>query len=270
MNRNSSKFRLYEILQQTIQEERPVALATVIASANEAQIKPGSKMLVFPEGRVEGGLGDAKLNDMVRKDALDLLSQEKSKTVTCDVTSTQKIEVYIESILPPPPLVIVGADPDAAPIVSLGKQLGFKVILVDHRPDFANMERYPGADETVVATPVEMSQKLRLNERTFVLIKTHNYLRDKEILKVVLRSGVRYVGQLGPKARMEDLLEDLAKEGLTFHANELSRLYAPAGLDLGAESPEQIALSILGEMLAVKNNRLGGFLKDQSLPIHPR
>jgi xanthine/CO dehydrogenase XdhC/CoxF family maturation factor len=266
----ANKFNLYDTLKQTIEEERPVALTTVITNNTEKPVNPGSKMLVFQSGDVEGSHGDSELDEKVINDAVALLKKEKSRTITYEFSPSTKIEVYIESVLPLTPLVIFGGDQDALPIVSFGKQLGFKVVLVDHRENFANPEKYPQADQTVVARPNEISQKVRLDEKTFVLIKTHNYLQDKEILETVLKSKARYVGQLGPKARTEDLLKDLSKEGVSFKPKELQRLYAPVGLDIGAESPEQIALSILGEMLAVKNGREGGFLKHQTLAIHPR
>lgn len=270
MSKKSDNFDVYHILKQSIEKESPVAVTTVITSQTEIKIKPGDKMLVFPDGQVKGSLGDVELDKKVIKDATELLKKEKSRTNTYEFSPSKKIEVYIEPIVLSPPLVIIGGDPDALPIVSFSKHLGFKVILVDHRENFANPEKYPEADQTIVARPDEISQKVQLNEKTFVLIKTHNYLQDKEILKHVLKSKARYVGQLGPKARTEDLLKDLSKEGVTFKSEELQRLYAPVGLDLGAESPEQIALSILGEMLAVKNGREGGFLRHQTLAIHPR
>ena len=261
---------IYQSLRTAIAEETPLSLATVIAAIGQKIIQPGVKMIIFSDAKTQGSLGDDKLDEKVIKDALELLSGEKSRTLSYDLEPTIKIDVYIESIFPPPPFVIIGADPDAVPIVKLAKQQGFKVVLVDHRESFANPKKYPDADEFIVCEPSEIPGNINLDEKTFVLVKTHNYLRDKEILKSVLKSKVRYVGQLGPKARLEDLLKDLAKEDLNFSEEELQKLYAPVGLDIGAESPEQIALSILSEMLAVKHGRGGRFLKDQTLAIHPR
>ncbi|NIR53044.1 hypothetical protein GWO43_30835 [candidate division KSB1 bacterium] len=270
MNHSETKFDFYHLLKRTVEQNKPVALATVISNQSKRAVKVAAKMLVYANGSHEGGLGNADLDKRVIRDALELLLKETSKTLTYEFEPEQNIEVYIESILPPPHLVIIGADPDAIPIVTLGKQLGFKVVLVDHRPNFANRDKYPDADETLVAQAEEVPQKVTLDEKTFVLIKTHNYLKDKDILQAVLKSKTRYIGQLGPKARAEDLLKDLSEEGLHFSPAELERLYAPVGLDIGAESPEQIALSVLGEMLAVKNGREGGFLRHQTQAIHPR
>lgn len=261
----SEKFNFYKILKTTIEEDESIAVATVVASKTEAQIELGAKLLVFADGKQQGSLGNADWDQKVAKDAVTLLAKEVSKTV-----SYKFGEVYIESVVPPPPLVIIGGDADAVPIVTFAKELGFKVVLVDHRPNVANKEKFPGADDTIVSPVEELSGNLKINEKTFVLIKTHNYLKDKEILKFVLKAKPRYVGQLGPKARMDDLLKNLSDEGIAFSKEELSSLYAPVGLDIGAESPEQIALSILTEMLAVKNGRAGGFLKNQTEAIHPR
>ncbi|MFQ5649960.1 MAG: XdhC family protein [bacterium] len=265
-----NQLNLQQVLRTAIREERPVALAVVVRNETDNGVPLAKKMLIFPGGRTEGSLGDKVLTKSVIRDAHDLLAKQRSTTRTYEFESGKKIEVYIESIVPPPPFVIIGADPDAVPIVSLAKQMGFKVLLVDHREAFANPEKYPQADLTIVVCPETLANTVRINDRTFVLVKTHNYLRDKEILKTVLKSPAVYVGQLGPKARMEDLLRDLAKEGVTFSQKELDKLYGPVGLDIGAESPEQIAISILSEMLAVKNGRLGGLLREQTDAIHPR
>lgn len=253
-----------------IQEEEPIALATVIKNVTSKNIQPGLKMFVERDGKTGGSLGDGELETRVTRDATDLLKRERSRTLRYELEPNQTVEVFIESILPPPPLVIFGAEPDAVPILNLAREIGFKIILVDHRPNFANSEKYPEVSETVVASTEEVTGKVPLNEKTFILIKTHNYLKDKEILRQALKSKAPYVGQLGPKARTDDLLKDLSDEGVEFSKKEIAKLYAPAGLDLGAESPEQIALSILAEMLAAKNGRQGGFLKTQIAAIHPR
>lgn len=265
-----SHIKLYQLLKQSIQEEKPVALATIIKSQDEDQVRPGLKMAVFAKDHAEGSLGDAGLEKKVIEDAAGLLRQGRSKTLTYEFADSLKVDVYIESMLPPPSLIIIGGDPDSVAIVQAARQLGFKVILVDHRKDFANPQKYPDADMTVVSRPEDLERNVPFNERAFVLIKTHNYLQDKEILKTVLKSDARYVGQLGPKARTNDLLEDLRKEGVAFNQNQLDKLFAPVGLDIGAETPEEIATSIMAELLAIRSGRNGGSLRNLSKAIHPR
>ncbi len=259
---------LYLRLKQVLEHDGAAALATVIASASAA-VRPGAKLLILEDGRSEGALGDGQLEGRVREDARTLLQREKSKTLSYEVEG-KAVDVYIEALLPPAPLVIIGADPDAQPLVRLGAELGFKVVLVDHRPNFANRERYPDAHETIVCAPEELAGRVPLNRRTFVLVKSHNYLKDKAVLRAVLKSEARYVGQLGPRARLADLLEDLRKEGVEFTAAELQRLYGPVGLDIGAETAEEIAVSVFAEILAVRSGRTGGFLRQQTEAIHPR
>ncbi len=265
-----SDIKLYQLLKESIREEKPVALATIIISQDEDQVRPGRKLAVFAKNHVEGSLGDAGLDKKVIEEAAALLRKEKSKTLTYEFADSLKVDVYIESMLPPPPLIIMGGDPDSVPLVRAAKQLGFKVVLVDHRKDFANPQKYPDADMTVISRPEDLERNVPFNERAFVLIKTHNYLQDKEILKTALKSDARYVGQLGPKARANDLLEDLRKEGVEFNQKQLDKLFAPVGLDIGAETPEEIATSILAELLAIKSGRDGGSLRNQSKAIHPR
>jgi len=267
---SAESFNVYDLLKRAITAETPLAVANVVANNSGIRLALGTKVLVFLDGRTEGSFGVKELDEPVRRDAVALLAREKSRTIAYKTGPEEIVEVYIESILPPPPLVIIGADPDAVPVVKFGKQLGFKVVLVDHRAGFANSARYPEADQIIVCQMEELASSLKINSQTFVLVKTHNYMRDKDILKFVLKSPARYVGQLGPKARMDDLLTDLSKEGVGLSSAEEAKLYAPTGLDIGAESPEQIALSVLAEMLAVKNGRLGSFLREQSAAIHPR
>ncbi len=260
---------LHALLKAVLAGEEVAALATVVRNSGVKRLPPGAKMLVRHNGEVEGSLHQ-EIDRLVVRDALALLNREQSKTMTYNPAPETEVDVYIDAILPPPPLLIIGADPDSVPISRLANELGFRISIVDHRPNFANSDRYPEAAATVVCPAEEIEQNVRIDEKTFVLVKTHNYLRDKEILKFVLKSNARYVGQLGPRARLEDLLADLGKEGARFSGKDLAKLYAPAGLDIGAESPEQIAFSILAEMLAIKNDRAGGFLKDHKGPIHPR
>ncbi|MFQ5772242.1 MAG: XdhC family protein, partial [bacterium] len=118
MSTTPNKFVIYRILKEAIENEKPAAVATVITNQTEMTVKPGDKMLVFSDVHFEGSLGEWELDKKVIKDAAELLNKQKSRTITYEFSPSKKIEVYIESILPPPPLVIIGGDPDAVPIVS--------------------------------------------------------------------------------------------------------------------------------------------------------
>ncbi len=119
---------IYQSLRTAIEEETPISLATVIAAIGHEDIQAGAKIIIYSDAKTLGSFGDVKLDKKVTKDALRLLTEGKSRTLSYDLEPTIKIDVYIESIVPPPPFVIIGADPDAVPIVNLAKQLGFKVV----------------------------------------------------------------------------------------------------------------------------------------------
>jgi xanthine/CO dehydrogenase XdhC/CoxF family maturation factor len=152
----------------------------------------------------------------------------------------------------------------------LAKEIGWNVTVVDSRPAFARKERFPGAYEIVLSNPEDVAGKVRVAPHAVAVIMTHNYAQDLKLLKAMLSSSVRYLSVLGPKKRTESLLSDLSKEGFVPSEEQLSRLYSPAGIDLGAETPEEIALSILGEIQAVLAGRSAGLLRNRKGPIHDR
>jgi xanthine dehydrogenase accessory factor len=174
----------------------------------------------------------------------------------------------VEAVSPPLRLVVFGAGPDAAPLVEAAGRLGWDVTVVDGRAAYARAERFPAA-RAVVHTPFEAAaEALEIDAETYAVVMTHHYLHDRAILRGLLRSTARYVGVLGPKRRTEDLLHDLAGEGIAPEEEASARLFGPAGLDLGADAPEEIALALVAEIQAVAAGRPGGFLRARKGPIH--
>jgi xanthine/CO dehydrogenase XdhC/CoxF family maturation factor len=173
----------------------------------------------------------------------------------------------VEVVPPPRRLVVFGAGPDAAPVARLGVELGFEVELVDHRSAYARPERFPGARVHLVPTE-EAVARVGVDRDTYVLVMTHHYLIDRALLSALLPSAIPHVGLLGPKQRADDLLADLERLGIQLSADQRARLHAPAGLDVGGEGPEAIALSLLAEVMAVAEGRPGGWLRDRKGPIH--
>jgi xanthine dehydrogenase accessory factor len=176
-------------------------------------------------------------------------------------------EAWLEVFHPPLRLTIFGAGPDAEPVARLAIELGWDVTVVDGRPAYARAERFPGA-RVVLAAPERAPAEAGIDAEGFVLVMTHHYLHDRDLLRHLLRAPARYVGVLGPRRRTEDLLEELRGEGIALDEGALGRLHAPAGLDLGTEAPEEIALALLAEIQAVANGRSGGWLRDRKGPIH--
>jgi len=176
-------------------------------------------------------------------------------------------DFFVETINPPLELKLFGAGYDALPLVKFAKELGWRVSVVDHRPAFANAERLPEADEIFTKNVKDLDDGFFEDENSVAVIMTHNYDRDREILPRLLRSKCLYVGALGPKKRTEKIL---AETDETFSAQQLEKLHAPVGLDIGADTPEAIALSIVAEIQAVLKNREGGFLRRRQGSIYGR
>ncbi len=164
-------------------------------------------------------------------------------------------------------LLLFGAGYDALPLVKFAKELGWRVSVVDHRPAYANAERMPEADEIFAASLKDLDDSFFHDENSVAVVMTHNLDRDREILPRLLRSNFLYVGALGPKKRTEKILSEA---GENFTAEELKKLHAPVGLDIGADTPEAIALSIVAEINAVLKQREGGFLRQRQGSIYGR
>jgi xanthine/CO dehydrogenase XdhC/CoxF family maturation factor len=177
---------------------------------------------------------------------------------------TGEVEAFVEVLQPAPTLMIFGAGHDALPVVTGAKALGWHLILADHRPHCLTAQNFPEADEMWLGSTPEILEKISINERTGVLLMTHNYLHDREILPFVLASKAPYVGMVSSQQRTEKLLHDLEKQSAPLTSAQKAKLHAPVGLDIGAQTPAEIALAILAEIQAVFAGRHGGFLRDQN------
>lgn len=178
------------------------------------------------------------------------------------------VEVLIEILRPPLRLTIFGATSDVIPLVSFASELGWYVILVDHRSAYATQENFPLADEIVVCPPDEVGTRIRLKPETFAVVMVHQFEAEKILLRTLLPSSVCYVGLLGPRNKRDLLLQYLAAEGFIPTAEQRRKLHNPIGLDVGAETAEEIALSIVAEIQAILTNRLPQHLKNKNGPIH--
>ncbi|HEV2951200.1 MAG TPA: XdhC family protein, partial [Actinomycetota bacterium] len=167
--------------------------------------------------------------------------------------------------------IVCGAGHDAIPLVRAASVLGWNLIVVDDRPAFLTRERFPEVSGFVaVDEPENTAKAAAVDERTFAVVMTHNFLRDKEYVRSLIGSPAAYIGMLGPGARTERLLMELRDGGVEIADAARERIHGPAGLDLGGEGPEEIAQAIISEIVAVKRQRAGGFLRDRRGPIHDR
>jgi xanthine dehydrogenase accessory factor len=176
----------------------------------------------------------------------------------------------IEVISGSPRLVVCGAGHDAVPLVRLASELGFEVTVVDDRRQFLSRERFPEAVTLVHCAPADLATHVAMDQSTAVVIMSHNYLRDVDFLGSLLGRQVAYIGCLGPGERLERMLKDLVASGRSVEPEDLERIHGPAGLDLGADGPTEIAWSVLSEILAVRRRAGAGFLVDRKGPSELR
>ena len=258
--------RVAGVLRAALSEGRPICVVTVLESSRDG-VTPGARIVVHPDGRTQGSLGDDAIDGAARAAAGAVLREERSEMRTV----AEGVRAFVEVLDPPVRLVICGAGHDAIPLVRTASVLGWDVTVVDDRPALLTAERFPGAGSLVaVDDPAHAARVAEIDDRTFVVVMTHHFLRDQAYVRSALASPAPYVGMLGPAARTERLLGELRDEGVDIDDATRPRIHAPAGLDLGGEGPEEIAQAIVAEIVAVKRRRSGGFLRDRPGPIHDR
>ena len=254
-------------LRAALEEERPICLVTVVEAAETARALDGARLVVHAAGRVEGSSGDAGIDAHAIRAAGEQLAAERSEIRTLP----DGTRAFVEVLEPPVRLLVCGAGHDAVPLVRAAAGLGWSPIVVDDREPFLTRERFPEAKGFVhLDDPEAIAKEAPVDERTCVVVMTHNFLRDKAYLRGLASTPVAYLGMLGPGARTQRLLMELAEEGLELTHDVHARMHGPAGLDLGAEGPEEIAHAILAEIVAVRRGREGGFLRRRPGPIHDR
>lgn len=235
-----------------LKQEKGAALATVVRGPEHV----GEKLLVLPEKRTQGTLGNAALDELVTDDAERAIWTGDANTRTYNVDSKAgalSFDVFIEGFPPPPALIIVGAGHIAIPLTTFAKTLGYRVVVVDARAAFATRERFPHADELIVEWPDEALERMDLNPSTSIAVLTHDPKFDEPTLRVVLAREVGYVGAIGSRKTSEERGERLKRAGMT--DEQLSRIHGPVGLNIGATSPEEMALAIMAEIVATRHGK---------------
>jgi xanthine dehydrogenase accessory factor len=264
---DDDKFNPLRFISQCFTQKHLGAIATIFGTQAEVNAKIGNRLMLNIDGKTTCNIADINLNSALLADAQTAL-QNQHYTVKKYQLSSGIAEAFIDIIHPPTPLMIFGAGRDAVPVVKFAKALGWHVTIVDCRASLATRLRFPLADQILLTRRETLRQQVSVDEHTVVVIMTHNYLDDLEILKMLLPSPVQYIGALGSKERTERLLRDLRKEEIFYTEDQENRLHAPVGIDIGSETPEEIAIAIIAEIQAVLANRSGGFLKHRQGSIH--
>ena len=260
---------IFILYRKAIAEEQALAVVTVLSGAAPAGPGPFAqpRLAMWADGARIGTLGDATMDDRAARAGTAAIQEGASRILSLP-GSAGAVQAFVEVLRPPIRLVVCGAGHDAVPVVQLAAQMGWRVVVVDSRERFLTRDRFPAARQFIKADPTSAADRVPMDDRTYVVIMTHNYLHDRDLLRGFLRTGAGYLGMLGPRIRTEKILDELRRDGVTVSDRDHGRIFGPLGLDIGGETPEEIALAIVGEIQAVESGRRGGFLRERRGPIH--
>lgn len=257
-----------ELLRKTSRQDHAVVLITILSAKNSIGNLSGKRVLVDQNQQEINLTRDASANNLILNDALQALSSGQSITQNYHIEG-ENARLFLEVIFPAPQLTIYGAGNDAQPLMRMAVGLGWRVHIVDGRAPQATVQRFPEAESVAVVKLAELE-----NHKFFpgyAVLMSHNYHYDFAVLQqLIAYQPVSYIGILGPKKKTERLLDDLHKTGFMPNDAEHERLYGPVGLNIGAETAEEIAVAIMAELLAVKHQCKAGFLRELDGPIHNR
>jgi xanthine dehydrogenase accessory factor len=250
--------KLYREMAALAEQGTPFVVATIVESLGSTPRRTGAKMIVLADGRTIDTVGGGKIEAEVTRDAVDALKRGVSRVVEYELRLTGEralgmacggeAKVFLDVHAPDRTLLIAGAGHISQKLCPMAKLLDFRVVVIDQRPEFANAERFPLADEVIVGSPADIASLVRLDDRTHVVIVTHGHLFDKDALSAVATSPAPYIGMIGSRSKVSIVMRDLAEEGVP--AEALARVHAPIGIDLGGQTPGEIAVSILAEIIA--------------------
>ena len=253
---------------KAINEKRQKAvLVTLFSLQDKKDPQYGTCLLLKEDGNIIDHT--PVLKDVLITDAKEASINQNSSFKNY-ISDKQNLTAFIEVIKPPVSIIIIGAGNDVMPLVDMAETLGWETTVVDGRANYAKQERFVSACQVLVSKPENVLEQITIDEHTVFLLMTHNYNYDMSMLRQLLQKNISYIGMLGPKKKRERMLDELKDEGLIFTDQQLSILHSPVGLDIGAETSEEIALSILAEIKAFFAGKDVQSLRTLKEVIHPR
>lgn len=256
---------IYEVLTRLRRRGEKAVLATVVAARGSTPRKQGAKMIVQADGRITGTIGGGTLENQVIQAALERMDGKEAGMLHFEMTNEDasqegmmcggSVEVFIEPLAPLPVLYVFGGGHISLSLARLAKLVDFRLVVIDDRPEFANKERFPDADETIAGDFTTLLPQLTVNGSSYIVIVTRGHQNDAQILEWAARTEAAYVGMIGSKKKIRTIFEHLKTRGIT--EEQLSRVHSPIGLPIGAETPEEIAVSIMAEIIQVHRRSIG-------------
>jgi xanthine dehydrogenase accessory factor len=259
-------FKMNDIYQEIVRiraEGEEAALVTIVSATGSTPREEGAKMLVRADGSILGTIGGGSLEAQVIKEAIKVIGQGKPKQLHSSLTAKEveadgmlcggEVEVFIEPILTPPTLYIFGGGHISLSLARMSKPLGFKITVIDDRAEFANANRFPEADATIAEDFSKSFSRLKIDKSSYIVIVTHNHQYDDMVLEWAVGTKAKYIGMIGSQRKNKAVFTHLvAKKGIT--KEQLARVHAPIGVAINAQTPEEIAVSILAEIIKVRRS----------------
>ncbi len=250
------------------QDGRPAALAIVVETQGSVPRQAGSKMLVWPDGQIVGTVGGGQMEAFVIAEAQAAMRSGESRIVSYDLADPESgdpgvcggsLRVYVEPLLPPATVLVIGCGHVGKAVAELAKWLGYRVVVSDDRPGYATPEQIPGMDGYLTVAPGDLAEQTPITARTYIVAVTRGLIVDEALLPALLRTDAPYIGLIGSRRRWMITAEALREKGVA--QADLDRVHAPIGLSIGAETPKEIAVSILGEIIKVQRGGSGESLQ---------
>jgi xanthine dehydrogenase accessory factor len=249
-------------LVDALEKQTPAAIATVVKTHGSAPRAVGAKMLVYTDGTIVGSVGGGEMEKQVIEMAQESIRQGAPRYLDFNLSKPERgdpmvcggeMEIFVEPLLATPTLLLVGAGHVGAAVAELGKFLGFRIVVIDDRPEFLSREKFPHADELRAGDVVQEIQKVEITPQTFVVLVTRAHTLDADLLRAVIDKPAAYIGMLGSQRRAITVFETLKQEGVS--DEKLKRVHAPIGIEIQAETPREIAVSIMAEIIQVKSQK---------------
>lgn len=254
------------LLERSQQQRTETVLVTLFSLQNFHGHQPGTCFFTNGESHYSN-IAERELESEIHEDALSVL---KNKASLLKEYNDDALTAFVELIQPAVSLIVIGAGNDIFPLVDMASVLGWQITVADGRSSHANRQRFPRVQNLFVGKPVDVIKQFVIDEWTVFLLMTHNYNYDLGIMRLLLYVNCRYIGTLGPKKRLDRMLDELLQEGIDVSNEKQEKIYGPIGLDIGAETAEEIALAVLAEIKAVFADREAGFLRNRLASIHTR
>jgi xanthine dehydrogenase accessory factor len=269
---NSDMQSIYQALSELEKNHESAALCTVVKSEGSTPRHVGSKMLVYPDRKFIGTVGGGELESRVIKAALESLNNGTAQNLSYTMADPSRgdpgvcggtVEVFVEPILPPAMIIVIGGGHVGKAVVHLAKWLGFKVAVSDDRKEFCNPESVPGADAYYPIEMGKLTEHLKVNKQTYIVITSRGSAVDAQGLPNLLESDPAYIGVIGSKRRWLTTAKALKAKGVS--EEKMAQVHSPMGLELNAETPEEIAVSIMAEILMIKDKGTGKQMKTKQV-----